>query len=70
VTKQSGLWEEAVPRWGAGCAFVDYDQDGHVDLFVSNYIRFDLCSTLLARTELNMQLEGHSGPQGSPKSGQ
>lgn len=40
VTKQSGLWEDSPARWGAGCAFVDYNRDGHLDLFVSNYIRF------------------------------
>ena len=29
-------------RWGAGCAFVDYDRDGHLDLVVANYVELDL----------------------------
>jgi len=30
--------------WGTGCAFVDYDRDGQLDLIVSNYVDFDLAS--------------------------
>jgi hypothetical protein len=30
--------------WGTGCAFVDYDRDGHLDLMVANYVDFDLSS--------------------------
>ena len=42
VTKEAGLLESGPARWGAGCAFLDYNRDGHLDLFVSNYIRFSI----------------------------
>jgi enediyne biosynthesis protein E4 len=29
-------------EWGSGCAFVDYDRDGKLDLMVANYVHFDL----------------------------
>ncbi len=32
-------------RWNTGCAFVDYDRDGYLDLFVANYIDFDPATT-------------------------
>ncbi|HEV2118434.1 MAG TPA: CRTAC1 family protein [Terriglobales bacterium] len=30
--------------WGSGCAFVDYDRDGKLDLMVANYVDFDLAN--------------------------
>ncbi len=41
VTKKSGL-DVAEVRWGVGCAFLDYDRDGFLDLFIANYVDFDL----------------------------
>jgi hypothetical protein len=32
-------------RWGGGCAFVDYDRDGWLDLFIANYVELDLKKT-------------------------
>lgn len=40
VSRAAGIVGER-SRWGTGCAFVDYDRDGKVDLFVSNYLVFD-----------------------------
>ena len=32
-------------EWGTGCAFVDYDRDGKLDIVVANYVHFDLAKT-------------------------
>ncbi len=37
VTRKAGV---AVRSWSTSAAFVDYDADGHLDLFVVNYIRW------------------------------
>jgi hypothetical protein len=43
VTKEAGLNQPGPKiRWNTGCTFVDYDRDGHLDLFVANYVDFDL----------------------------
>jgi enediyne biosynthesis protein E4 len=37
VTERAGLRQSSV-RYGSGCSWVDYDRDGKLDLFISNYL--------------------------------
>src|SRR2546425_1103861 len=41
VTEKSGL-PVTGQRWGTGCAFLDYDRDGYLDVFVANFLDFNL----------------------------
>jgi len=41
VTERAGLAQSLV-RYGSGCSWVDYDRDGHLDLFVANYLNTTL----------------------------
>ena len=44
VTAKLHLTQDRV-RYNTGCAFLDYDNDGKLDLFVSNYLKFDFATT-------------------------
>jgi hypothetical protein len=44
VTREAGLLNPST-RWGTGCTFLDYNRDGYLDLFVSNYVVFDYAKT-------------------------
>jgi len=68
VTGEAGLLESG-KRWGSGCTFVDYDRDGHLDLFVANYLEFDFASVPRPGENANCTWKGipvNCGPRGLP----
>jgi enediyne biosynthesis protein E4 len=68
VTREAGLLSTSA-RYGSGCTFVDYNRDGHLDLFVSNYVGFEYGKTPRPGEQpycffLNMPV--NCGPRGLP----
>jgi hypothetical protein len=70
VTSKAGLLYPAT-RYSTGCTFVDYNRDGLLDLFVSNYLEIDLSTAPNPSLAVpNCNYEGVAtmcGPEGLPK---
>ena len=68
VTAKAHLRQDRV-RYNTGCAFLDYDGDGHLDLFVANYLKFDFATTPKAGSNPYCFYRGmavNCGPRGLP----
>jgi hypothetical protein len=70
VTAKAGLLHPTT-RYSTGCAFLDYNRDGLLDLFVSNYLDIDLATAPKPSLAVpNCNYEGVAtmcGPLGLPK---
>ena len=58
MTRESGLLQPE-EHWNTGAAFLDYNRDGHLDLFVSNYVDYEYGTKLY---ESNPALVGQQSP--------
>jgi hypothetical protein len=77
---QSGVFSEVAESsgvagsgkaWGTGCAFVDYDRDGLLDLMVANYVDFDISNAPAPGERASCVWKGvpvMCGPRGLPGS--
>jgi hypothetical protein len=69
VTAQAGLMHSG-NRFGTGCTFLDYNRDGYLDLFVANYVEFDLATaprpSIHVATCSYQGVAVYCGPRGLP----
>ncbi len=68
VTKAAGIGVDSA-RWYSGCSFVDYNRDGHLDLFLSSYLQFDFATVPKPGGSANCNWKGipvNCGPRGLP----
>ena len=67
-TRERGLLSPK-PRWSTGCAFIDFNRDGFLDLVVVHYIDFDPAHTPHPGETSQCQWKGRPvmcGPRGLP----
>jgi hypothetical protein len=68
ITERAGLPVTGT-RWGSGCAFLDYNHDGLLDIFVANYVDLDLANAPKPGSGKNCEWKGLAvwcGPHGLP----
>jgi hypothetical protein len=68
VTREAGLVPDPT-KWYSGCTFIDYNRDGHLDLFVATYLAFDLKTVPKPGQSSNCTWKGvpvNCGPRGLP----
>ncbi len=68
VSKKAGIYNQRV-RWTSGSTWLDYDRDGFLDLFVANFIEFDISKVPIPGDDLSCNWKGISvmcGPRGLP----
>ncbi|HEX8766516.1 MAG TPA: CRTAC1 family protein [Candidatus Acidoferrum sp.] len=56
-------------NWSTGCAFVDYDRDGKLDLIVANYVAYDSATAFAPGDQPSCMWKGvpvMCGPRGLP----
>ena len=69
ITAQAGLPVTGT-RWGSGCALIDYDRDGRLDIFVANYVDLDLAHVPKPGSSKSCDWKGMAvwcGPHGLPR---
>lgn len=73
ATAEAGLLHPKT-RYSTGCTFLDYNRDGHLDLFVSNYLEIDLATAPKPSLDVpNCNYAGVAtfcGPRGMPRAHQ